>query len=265
MEASSQTSIVFVGAGNLATHLACALAKSGFAITQVYSRTAQSAQVLADKVGASWTTHLGELLPDAAIYMVSLKDDVFINLLPEIVAGRQHALFLHTAGSIPINIWKDKVERYGVFYPLQTFSKQREVDFSAIPIFLEASDAAVMHTLQQMARLISSRMYEVNSDVRRRLHLAAVFACNFTNHMYTLASDLLKQNELPFEVLLPLIDETAAKVHQLLPEKAQTGPAVRYDEGVMNKHLELLKDDDAASEIYRLLSKSIHRRGQIKN
>lgn len=253
------TSIVFIGAGNLATNLAKALYQKGFRIVQIYSRTKESAVSLAQAVEAEYTTDLSAIVNDAQLYIVSLKDAAFVQLLPEIIAGKKNALWVHTAGSIPMNIWEGQVERYGVFYPMQTFSKQHEVDFREIPIFVESHSAEDTQFLKDIASVLSEKVHEATSEQRKNLHLAAVFTCNFTNHMYALAADLLKKYQLPFDVMLPLIDETANKVHEMEPRVAQTGPAVRYDENVINKHLQMLADEPQMRELYRLISESIHR------
>ena len=149
--------------------------------------------------------------------------------------------------------------RYGVLYPLQTFSKQRKVSFDEIPFFVEANQREDVDLLKSIASALSDQIYEVTPEQRKSLHLAAVFACNFTNHMYALAAGLLEKYGLPFDVLLPLIDETAGKVHELSPLIAQTGPAVRYDRNVINNHLNMLADEPAIQEIYRIVSENIHR------
>lgn len=253
-------SVVFVGAGNLATHLARSLHQAGFCIKQVYSRTEESARVLAESVNAGFTTEFATLLPGAELYIVSLKDAALIQLLPEIVAGKGHqGLWVHTAGSIPMSVWENNgVERYGVFYPMQTFSKQREVDFSQIPLFVEANHQSDVLLLKEIAGCLTSKVLDADSDQRKSLHLAAVFACNFANHMYALAEELLQKYNLPFEVILPLIDETARKVHELHPKQAQTGPAVRYDMNVMDAHLRMLDGEPRMQELYKLISQSIH-------
>lgn len=135
------TSIVFIGAGNLATNLAKELYYKGFRIAQIYSRTVEAAQVLAQTVEAEYTTDLSTVINNARLYIVSLKDTAFVELLPEIILGKEKGLWVHTAGSIPMNVWEGQIERYGVFYPMQTFSKQRKVDFSDIPIFVESNSA----------------------------------------------------------------------------------------------------------------------------
>ena len=253
------TSVVFIGAGNLATNLAKALYYKGFRIVQVYSRTEDSARALAQAVEAAYTTDLASVAADAQLYIVALKDAAFVRMLPEIVAGRENTLWVHTAGSIPMNVWAGRVERYGVFYPMQTFSRQRMADFRQIPVFVESNSAEDTRFLKDIASALSGKVYEATSEQRKSLHLAAVFACNFTNHMYTLAAGLLEKYGLPFEVMLPLIDETARKVHELEPRLAQTGPAVRYDENVIGEHLQMLAGEPQMQELYKLISESIHR------
>lgn len=257
------TPIVFIGAGNLATNLAKAFYRKGFRIVQVYSRTQESARALAEKVEADYTTDLQEVVKGAKLYIVSLKDAAFVELLPQIAEGKQGSLMVHTAGSIPMNVWEGHVFRYGVFYPMQTFSKQREVDFREVPFFIEAASPEDAELLKAVATTLSEKVYEATSEQRKSLHLAAVFICNFTNHMYALAAELLEKYNLPFDVMLPLIDETARKVHELAPRDAQTGPAVRYDENVISHHLSMLEGTPGLQEIYKLMSKSIHEHHQL--
>lgn len=254
------TSIIFIGAGNLATNLAKALYRKGFRIVQIYSRTQAAAAALAQAVEAEYTTCLATVAADARLYIVSLTDTAFLQLLPRIVEGKHpDALWTHTAGSVPMDVWKRHVAHYGVFYPLQTFSKQREVDFSAIPIFVEGATPDDTAFLKAVGATLSGNVREVSSEQRKCIHLAAVFSCNFVNHLYALASDLLKKYDLPFNVMLPLIDETARKVHMLDPHVAQTGPAVRYDQCIIGKHFQFLAGEPQMQEIYHLLSESIHR------
>ncbi len=250
--------IVFVGAGNLATHLAQALHAHGYNIVQVYSRTAESAATLAQKVNASFTNDLEAVVADASLYIVSLTDSAFVNLIPQIVKGKnKEALFVHTAGTLSMELWEGYASRYGVFYPMQTFSKQRAVDFASIPIFVEANSQHDTDLLLKMASGISHKAQLATSDQRKKLHVAAVFACNFTNHMYALTAELLEKSNLSFDVMLPLIDETARKVHTLSPKAAQTGPAKRNDELVMNEHLRMLGEGSEMANLYATLSQSI--------
>ena len=257
------TSIEFIVAGILATNLAKTLYYKGFRIVQIYSRTEESARTLAQVVEAAYTTEMSSVATDAQLYIVSLKDAAVVQLLPEIVAGKEDALCVHTACCIPMDVWACKVSRYCVFYPMQTFSKQRTVDFRQIPVFVESNSAVDTQTLKDIASVLSEKVYEATSEQRKSLHLAAVFICNFTNHMYALAADLLEKYNLPYDVMLPLIDETARKVHELAPRDAQTGPAVRYDENVMSNHLAMLVDSPALQEIYKLMSKSIHEHHKL--
>lgn len=250
--------IIFIGAGNLATQLAKALLNAGHDIVQVYSRTMESASELATRAGGAPTTDLGAVRTDADLYIVAVKDSVLAEIIPQLCKGREKKVFAHTAGSMPMNVFKGMALHYGVFYPMQTFSKNRDVDFSEIPIFIEGNDELTIHTLHILGKTISTRVNELSSEDRKYLHLAAVFACNFANHCYTLASGLLSAHHIPFEVMLPLIDETAHKVHYLTPLEAQTGPAVRFDENVIRSQAALLKDNPLVKDIYERMSMSIH-------
>lgn len=251
--------IVLIGAGNVATHLGIELKRKGFNITQVFSRTEKSASELASLLDVSYTTALQDVVYDADIYVVALKDSALHEQLPYIIKGRENALFVHTAGSLPMDVWKDYVSRYGVLYPMQTFTKSREVDFSKVSFFVEADRVEDLNLLKMIAGSLSPKVYEATSEQRKYLHLSAVFACNFSNHMYALSAYLLKQKNLPFEAMLPLIDETTRKVHELLPQEAQTGPAIRGDMNVMSAHLDLLTDEPLIRELYEKLSNSIYR------
>ena len=257
---------VLIGAGNVATHLGPALQTAGCRIEQVWSHTRESASRLADRLDCAWTCDEMEVLSDAELYVFSVRDAVLEDVARRVYdhlldvrsfsaeenAGAD-ALFVHTAGSMSADALP--APRRGVLYPMQTFSKNRAADFRRIPIFVESeTDEALLMSLGEQ---ISDRVLTLDGENRRILHLAAVFACNFTNHMYDLASRLLADHGIPFSVLLPLIDETVAKVHDMAPRDAQTGPAVRYDENVMRRQLAMLSDAQTA-EIYKLLSQSIH-------
>lgn len=248
--------VVFIGAGNLATRLSQEMRRVGFTIKQVYSHTQASAELLARTLGCAWTIRPDEVPDDADLYVFSLKDAVLSEVISHIRPNK--GVWVHTAGSIPMDIFAGHAERYGVIYPLQTFSKKRPVDFSVIPFFLEANTPETAKVLQKVAVSVSGNVRFLSSEKRKQLHLAAVFACNFTNHIYALAVKLVAEQEIPADVLLPLIDETAAKIHNMSPAEAQTGPAIRYDENVINKHLTMLSDPDMKS-IYQLLSQSIHK------
>lgn len=256
---SPKPNIVLIGAGNLATNLGRSLKQKGYPIVQVYSRTDMSARTLANLLETSWTTSIEQITTTASLYIVALKDKALTNLASQLANINPDAIFVHTAGSISIDVWKTHLNKYGVFYPMQTFSKEHVTDFSNLPIFLEASDADTLTFLHQIAENLSSAVYHLNSEQRKFLHLGAVFACNFTNHLYTLTAKLLDIHQIPFEVMLPLIDETTAKVHFLPPQKAQTGPAARHDTNVIGQQMELLTDYPELQHIYKTLSDSIYK------
>ena len=249
--------IVIIGSGNLATNLSLALKDAGQEIVQIFSRTEAHAKELADKVGCPYTSSLDAILSDADVYILSVKDDALIRLIPTICDSRKNGLFLHTAGSVPMNLFEGSASQYGVLYPMQTFSKNRRVDFREIPCFIEASSAQTLAVVRSLAERISDHVVECDSEKRKKMHLAAVLACNLTNHCYRLAERVLEAEQIDFSLFLPLIEETARKVKTLSPKEAQTGPMVRYDQGVMRMQMEMLPDD-RTREIYRLMAESIH-------
>lgn len=238
--------VVLIGRGRLATNLEPALKAAGHEVVSVNSRT------------------LEQLPMTAGIFVISVKDDALEEVISKATKGREEQCFVHTAGSMPMSLFEGKSRHYGVFYPMQSFSKERKVSFEDIPVFLEANDDATLQLLQSLAGSISHRVYELSSDERKYLHLAAVFACNFANHCYALSADILEQHGIPFDVMLPLIDETASKVHQLHPKDAQTGPAVRYDENVISMQRQLLTQHPEMQAVYELMSKSIHHKATNK-
>lgn len=248
---------VFIGAGNLATRLSIELARKGFEIEQVYSRTQLSAKTLADKLNTKYTTSVNEISADAGICFVALKDSAFDEVLPKI--NFQNRLVVHCAGSMPLSSIEKYSENTGVLYPLQTFSKDREVDFLEIPVFVEANTSENEKILLEIAGTVSNRVSVLNSEGRMSLHIAAVFACNFANHFYTIAAEILKSKDLSFEVLHHLILETALKAGEVAPADAQTGPAVRFDENVISKHFEFLNDLPEYRNLYEILSESIYK------
>ena len=250
--------IVIIGAGNLATNLAKALVKVGHHIVQVYSRTMKSAETLAHIVDAEAVTDIASVCTDADLYVLSVKDSALEGLLASLCRGKEDKVFLHTAGSMPMDVFAGKAKHFGVLYPMQTFSKSKEVDFSVIPCFVEYNDPQSQAMIGDLANQLSTKVFKLSSEARKYLHLSAVFACNFANHCYAISQQLLSSHGIPFEVMLPLIDETARKVHQLSPLEAQTGPAVRYDENIIRNQSALLEDSPLMKEIYELMSKEIH-------
>ena len=250
--------IVLVGAGGLGTNLGLALHEAGHDVLAVFSRTMEHARMLAERIGSQPTDDICALPNEADLFIVSVKDAVLTDVVQQLMQGREEQYFAHTAGSMSLSLFQGMARHYGVFYPMQSFSKERRINFSEVPVFLEASDAQTLTQLKALSATLTPHVYELSTDERRYLHLAAVFACNFANHCYALSAEILQQHGLPFSVMLPLIDETARKVHHLSPLEAQTGPAVRYDLNVISKQQQLLDDPDMR-ELYERLSKSIHQ------
>ena len=249
--------IVMIGSGNLATQLSLALKDAGNHIVQVYSRTETHANELASKIGCSYTNNIDEITEKADVYIISVKDDAISNIAEIVGKKAKKGLLVHTAGSINMDVLKGNTQHYGVLYPMQTFSKNRRVDFKSIPCFLEASDEETLKTIRQLAKSVSDHVVLADSAKRKKIHLAAVLACNFTNHCYRLAEKVLQEEQIDFNLFLPLIDETAKKVSVLSPKHAQTGPMMRWDTGVMNMQIDLLSDE-RTKQIYRLMAESIH-------
>lgn len=232
--------IVIIGKGNVATNLEYAFRKKGVACEMVSSREGL------------------EDLPQANVYIYAVKDEALCTVVEQ-VKGKERAMHLHTSGSMPISIFAKDKPHAGIFYPFQTFSKERLIeDFSTVPVFFEARGIDDISAVYSLALSITSHVYETTQHDRERLHVAGVYACNFTNLMYTIAAELLRSTHIPFSALLPLIDETASKIHTLSPHEAQTGPARRGDANVMNHHLSLLTTEKQR-ELYTLLSNEIRR------
>lgn len=245
--------IVFIGAGNVATHLAVSLKNAGENILQIFSRTTDSARLLAQKLNADYTDNIAAITPDADAYFYTVTDNALPLLIEKIRI--KNGIHIHTAGSIPIDIFAQKQKNYGVLYPLQTFSKNKKIDLNDTPIFIESSNENVGKALSYIAQKLSSKIYTISSEERERIHLAAVFACNFTNHMFAIAEKL--SGNIPFEVFLPLIDETIQKIREIPPSEAQTGPAKRNDTSIIEKHLKLLTPTPEWQRIYKMISEDI--------
>ncbi len=247
--------IVFIGAGRLATNLSVALQGKGLRVVQVYSRTEESARMLGERLHCAYTNDVGAIDGEADCYVYALTDSV-LPMFGGYSIGGEEALHIHTAGSMDKDVFRSK-QRYGVLYPFQSFSKEKLVDFAHIPILIEGSDEGVTGDIERLAERLSDRIFRADIEHRQRLHLAGVFANNFTNCLYALADEQLQKAGLPFDILQPLIEETAHRVRTIAPRKAQTGPAVRRDRNVMEKQLQLLSDEQALQELYRLLSDDI--------
>lgn len=243
--------IVILGGGNVAYHLTNALLKnSAVNVVQIYNRSIEKINCF--KNSTAITNNLWEL-KDADIYILAVSDNAISELSSTL--NLKNKLVVHTSGSMAMNELKS-VSNKGVFYLLQTFSKEREIDFSTVPICVEAETDADLQLLETLANLISKNCYFINSNQRKSLHVAAVFVNNFVNHLYHIGHEICEQNKIPFEILLPLILETANKITTLPPLEAQTGPAKRNDTKTIEKHTAMLTKNQ--QEIYTLLTKSIY-------
>lgn len=247
---------VVIGAGNVASHIVPALLHAGaIEPMAVWSRTEEHARELAGEIGAPIATADLDALPrDGEFYLVSTADDMLRRVGAIDWGGG--ALWAHTSGSVGADVLAGVSSRYGVFYPLQTFSREVAVEVREVPFFIEGSSEEVTATLTALARKISDRVYEADSELRTKMHVAAVFGCNFCNHLWALADELLRKSAgLDLGILKPLLKETLRKALENSPAEVQTGPARRCDEGVIAKHLAMLEGREA--EIYRVMSESI--------
>ena len=252
--------IVLVGAGNMATAIAYALKENGNTPVAVWSRTLESAVLLGDRVGCAFTNDLASL-PAADIVIISVADNALREVAAAVAQKFPASLLLHTAGSIPMDTLREAgATKYGVLYPMQTVNKSNPVSLKNITTFIEGCCDDVTVHIEKTACLISDKVVYATSEQRCSLHVAAVFACNFSNAVYNMAYELMQRNGLPFDAMLPLIDEAARKVHRMSPLEAQTGPARRGDNNVMNSHKTML--DDELANIYETLSNYIMNRNK---
>ncbi|RAR46958.1 Rossmann-like and DUF2520 domain-containing protein [Flavobacterium lacus] len=249
-------SIVIIGSGNVAQHLITAFLQSDeIELIQVFSRQKESVSHLIslDKIVSDY-----DEIKEAAIYIIAVSDNAIGEVSSKLPF--ENRLVVHTSGSMPIEILDSK-NRRGVFYPLQTFTKNKAINFKEIPICLESELADDFMRIEKLAKSISNSVQSISSEQRKALHVAAVFVCNFVNHLYKIGNDICVENQLSFEILKPLIVETAQKIIQLSPENAQTGPAKRNDTETINSHLNFISDENQ-KEIYKLLTKSIIDHGK---
>ncbi|TAF44130.1 MAG: DUF2520 domain-containing protein [Sphingobacteriales bacterium] len=247
-----------IGSGNVATHVSLALSKNGHSILQVYSRNFSNAQTLASKINAKAISSLSQIHQSVEAIILAVSDDAVSVVLKELSFIHPHnPIIIHTSGTLPIAVLSAIATQYGVLYPLQTFSKNVEINFLNVPLCVEANNKKTKQALLKIANSISNLVYTINSHQRKVLHIAAVFACNFTNYFYAIADDLLQQNQLSFDMLKPLITETANKILANTPHKGQTGPAKRNDTGTINSHLSALSQQPNYRLLYKLISDSI--------
>lgn len=258
MEPSRGLTCVMIGAGNVASSMAPALERSGrVRFTAVYSRSLERAGELAGNLAAAVPVADMDSIPvDADLYLVAVKDDAIGSIVSMAPRVRPGAVWAHTSGSVDAAVFAPVTSSYGVFYPLQTFSRGVSVDWRQIPVFVEGTDVRTLGMLRSLAGALSDRVYEADGAKRGKLHAAAVFACNFVNHLWAVADDILhREAGVDLSVLRPLIEETVRKSALVPPAQAQTGPAVRGDTGVMRLHMQMLSDRESA--LYKMLSQSI--------
>jgi predicted short-subunit dehydrogenase-like oxidoreductase (DUF2520 family) len=247
--------ITFIGSGNVATHLARGFKVMGVGIHQVYSHTFENANQLATEVDATAISNINEIdLNEVSLVVIAVKDDI-IKSTSELFDSKNVPV-VHTSGTVSMDVLSNH-SNHGVFYPLQTFSKNHKIDLSLVPFCIEGSSKVVRNSLIDFGAILSKDVRIVDSLARKNIHLAAVFACNFSNHMMTIANDILKEKGQDISILNPLVKETISKALEGNPAGFQTGPAVRKDSAVMDEHLFQLKDKAVAKRIYKEISESI--------
>ena len=240
--------VILLGSGNVATHLFRAFSKANeIEVTQVFSRT------VSKDIPETLQTSDYKEIKAADVYIICVSDSAISSVSSQL--SFENRLVVHTSGSTDINVLDCK-NRKGVFYPLQTFTKNKSLDFSEIPICLEAESVSDYNVLEKVAKSISKNVHTISGEQRKALHVSAVFVCNFTNHLYQIGNDICLKNTIPFQILHPLIKETAEKIKLLSPIDAQTGPAVRNDQKTIEKHIDFLTNENQ-KEIYKILTKSI--------
>jgi len=249
-------SVSFIGSGNVATHLAKALNNAEIKVQSVFSRNMKNAKKLADLVHAKGISNMENIALDSDLYIFAVNDSIVRELAKKLklVAG-QNVMVAHTSGMLSSEVFSEYFNNYGVFYPLQTFKKSREVNIKEVPFLITANGSKQADTLFDLASMISDNVHFIDDKKRKALHVAAVFANNFTNYMYSLADDILENEDINFDLLRPLIKETAMKIYEgQKPAEVQTGPAVRGDTDTIKAHLSFLKNNKTAKQIYKLLT-----------
>ena len=251
--------ITLIGAGNVGAHLGKRFKKKKITVEQVYSRTLAPAKALGKKIGAAYTNDLSEITATADIYIVAVKDDV-IGHVGEALAknnGFKEKLVVHTSGAVASTVLRPYFDNYGVFYPLQTFSKNKKISFKNIPICVDAHKDASKELLLNLGRKISNQTQIITDDERAILHVAAVFVNNFSNHLFHIAATICEKEQLDFKLLQPLLQETVRKINNQAPIDMQTGPARRGDTATIQKHLKYLQQFPEYTDLYAVLTKSI--------
>ncbi|MEQ1745897.1 MAG: DUF2520 domain-containing protein [Saprospiraceae bacterium] len=262
---STPNTIVIAGAGRIATHLGKRLRAKGLRVAQVLNRSADSARALATELRSDWSDDWSDIHRDADWILVAVRDDAIASVGQSLAPYAPQALVTHTSGATPGVVLAPFFERYGVFYPLQSFSMERTPVWSKVPFCVDAGTEEDVLVLKKIAKTIGNLVYQVNDEQRSVLHVAAVFANNFANHCFAIAEKILEEKNLPFELIHPLMEETMAKALLESPAKMQTGPAARGDLDSMQRHLDWLTSHPEWRELYLGLSKSINPALQFPN
>ena len=244
--------IVIIGSGNVAFHLAKAFTQNNIEVSQIFGRNEVELNKISEELNVPYST---KELADADLYLISVSDSA-VEQVSDLIKTEK-ALVAHTSGSLPLEILKGNY-RKASFYPLQTFSKTKNLDYSKIPFFIETENQIDEKSLFELASIISENVETSDYEKRKYIHLTAVFACNFVNHLFARAKEISDSQDLPFQYFIPLIDETVEKIHHLEPKLAQTGPAVRGDERILKLHEELIKDEQHL-KVYQLMNESIKK------
>ena len=254
--------ISLIGAGRVATHLGCVLLKRGHEIVQVYSRDVNHAEALASQISADAVSDITQLNTDIDLAIIAVSDQAISQVIEQLSNVLKDVLIVHTSGSTHLKVLTQHHARSGVFYPLQTFSFEREIAWSETPLFVEASSEQDSQLLNILAGQISQRVYLYSSEQRLSLHLAAVFACNFSNYCYDMAKQVVDAKQVDFSLLYPLILETAKKATEHDPRQVQTGPAMRGDQNILNMHQQMLVDSgrEDLQQCYQMMSEQISKR-----
>lgn len=249
--------ISIIGSGNVAWHLSQALENAGHSILEIYSPNIKNAKKLCAKLyEAVPTDSLNFLASKAELFIIAVSDKAISSVAKEVRIS-ESSLIVHTSGTESIETLKDLPNPYGVFYPIQSFSRSRKINFKEIPVSIESSDKRNLTLLQKVAESISKKVLKHSTEQRRVIHLACVFAANFTNHMFTISKGLLESNKLDFNLVKPLILEVVSKALEIGPENVQTGPAIRKDFNTINKHLSYLSEEQGLTDIYKSVTDDI--------
>lgn len=254
--------ITIVGAGNVAWHLSQALEDAGHSIQEVYSRNIKNAQKLCSKLYDAFPSpDLDFSESKAEVFFIAVPDDAIDSIATNLQVP-DGAIVAHTSGTKPLESLELVFERTGVFYPLQTFSKSRQIHFDHVPVCIESEDESTDKILTKLAKTITPHVYHFDSEKRKVLHLGAVFACNFTNHLLALSKEILEEENIPFNIMHSLISETINKALENDPKEMQTGPAIRRDVKTIQSHLRHLDEQPEKKQLYKLISESILKMGK---